>query len=113
MSINPAQIVNDNQQSGLLNLHLRKNRRKKNNNGISLSNVKASTNSNMLDLLALLEKQANAVRQSLNPDFVSNDFITSIKYVKTNDIYHIIGKIYCKSILEIKRIEYVEFDNIS
>ena len=82
MSINPAQIVNDNQQSGLLNLHLRKNIRKNINNGINFSNVKASTNSNMLDLLALLEKQANAVRQSLNPDFVSNDF--KVEFNKSN-----------------------------
>ena len=41
-------------------------------------------------------------------DFISNDFITSIQYVKTNDIYHIIGMLYCKSIVEIKRIDFEE-----
>ena len=46
-------------------------------------------------------------------DFVSNDYITSIQYVKTNDIYHIIGKIYCKSKVEIKRIGYEEIEKIS
>jgi len=41
-------------------------------------------------------------------DFASNDYIVSVQYVKTDDIYHTIGKIYCKSIVEIKRIDYQE-----
>ena len=90
MSLNPEQIVNDNQnnQNGLLNLYLRKNKRKKNNNGTGSSNIKASNGNRMLDLLALLEQQANAVRQSLNPQFIDNDFNVQ---VSNNDINMIVG----------------------
>ena len=41
-------------------------------------------------------------------DKISNDYITSIEYVKTSDIYSVIGKLYCKSIVEIKRIDFEE-----
>lgn len=37
---------------------------------------------------------------------VKNGYIVREEIVKTNDIYHEIGKIYCKSIVEIKRIDY-------
>ena len=37
-----------------------------------------------------------------------NDYIVVEKEVLTNDIYHEIGKIYCTSIEEIKRISYYE-----
>lgn len=37
-----------------------------------------------------------------------NDYVVRTEIVKTNDIYHEIGKIYCQSIVEIKRIDYIE-----
>lgn len=37
-----------------------------------------------------------------------NDYVTIEKVVKTNDIYHEIGYIYCTSIEHIKRIDYIE-----
>ena len=37
-----------------------------------------------------------------------NDYVTYEKIVKTNDIYHEIGYIYCTSIEHIKRIDYIE-----
>lgn len=41
-------------------------------------------------------------------NMVLNDYVTIEKVVKTNDIYHEIGYIYCTSIEHIKRIDYIE-----
>ena len=41
-------------------------------------------------------------------DKISNDYIISIEYVKTDDIYHVIGKIYCKASDKIKSIDFEE-----
>lgn len=41
-------------------------------------------------------------------DIVKNDYVTVIKDVLTNDVYHEIGKIYCTSFVDIKRIDYYE-----
>ncbi len=38
----------------------------------------------------------------------ANDYVVVTKIVETNDIYHEIGKIYCQSIEEIKRIDYTK-----
>lgn len=43
-------------------------------------------------------------------DISTNDYKTIEKIVKTNDIYHEIGYIYCKSIVKIKRIDYIEIE---
>lgn len=37
-----------------------------------------------------------------------NDYEVIEKIVKTNDIYHEIGYIYCTTIEDIKRIDYME-----
>lgn len=37
-----------------------------------------------------------------------NDYEVIEKIVKTNDIYHKIGYIYCTTIEDIKRIDYME-----
>ena len=37
-----------------------------------------------------------------------NDYEVIEKTVKTNDIYHKIGYIYCTTIEDIKRIDYME-----
>lgn len=37
-----------------------------------------------------------------------NDYEVEEKLVKTNDIYHEIGYIYCSTLEEIKRIDYTE-----
>ena len=37
-----------------------------------------------------------------------NDYEVEKKLVKTNDIYHEIGYIYCSTLEEIKRIDYTE-----
>lgn len=37
-----------------------------------------------------------------------NDYEVVEKIVKTNDIYHEIGYIYCTTLEEIKRIDYIE-----
>ena len=39
-----------------------------------------------------------------------NDYIVNEKIVKTEDIYHEIGFIYCNSITDIKRIDYKEIE---
>lgn len=41
-------------------------------------------------------------------DITTNDYKTTEKIIKTNDIYHEIGYIYCTSIVLIKRIDYIE-----
>ncbi len=41
-------------------------------------------------------------------NFIKNDYEVVEKIVKTNDIYHEIGYIYCTSIVSIKRIDYME-----
>ena len=41
-------------------------------------------------------------------DFSSNSYIVETRIVETNDIYHIIGYIYCTSFVDIKRIDYIE-----
>ena len=38
----------------------------------------------------------------------ANDYIVEERIVNTHDIYHTIGKIYCTTIEEIKRISYME-----
>ena len=38
----------------------------------------------------------------------ANDYIVREEIVKTNDLYHEIGKIYCQSLVAIKRIDYEE-----
>lgn len=43
-------------------------------------------------------------------NIMKNDYVTYEKIVKTNDIYHEIGKIYCTSLTKIKRIDYQEID---
>lgn len=37
-----------------------------------------------------------------------NDYEVVEKTIKTNDIYHEIGYIYCTTLEEIKRIDYIE-----
>lgn len=37
-----------------------------------------------------------------------NDYIVEKRIVKTDDIYHTIGYIYCTSLVGIKRIDYKE-----
>lgn len=39
---------------------------------------------------------------------ISNDYIIEERIVKTLDIYHTIGYIYCTSLVHIKRIDYYE-----
>lgn len=41
----------------------------------------------------------------------ANDYIVRQEIVKTNDLYHEIGKIYCQSLVVIKRIDYEELKN--
>ena len=41
-------------------------------------------------------------------NFMKNDYEVIEKIVRTNDIYHEIGYIYCTTLEEIKRIDYVE-----
>ena len=43
-------------------------------------------------------------------NIVKNDYVVREETVETNDIYHEIGKIYCQSIVEIKRIDYQEIN---
>ena len=38
----------------------------------------------------------------------ANDYIVVTNIVETDDIYHEIGKIYCQSLEEIKRIDYMK-----
>ena len=38
----------------------------------------------------------------------ANIYTVSIQYVKTNDIFHVIGKIFYNSIVEIKSIDFEE-----
>lgn len=41
-----------------------------------------------------------------------NDYITYEKLVKTNDIYHEIGYLYCTELQHIKRIDFVELKDV-
>mgnify|MGYP005768394161 CR=1 FL=1 len=41
-------------------------------------------------------------------NFMKNDYEVVKRTVKTNDIYHEIGYIYCTTLEEIKRIDYYE-----
>ncbi|MBR6613203.1 MAG: hypothetical protein IKK84_00360 [Clostridia bacterium] len=41
-------------------------------------------------------------------DIKVNDYVVVEKIIETKDLYHEIGKIYCQSIEEIKRIDYKE-----
>lgn len=43
-------------------------------------------------------------------DILINDYKTTEMIVKTNDIYHEIGKIYCTWICKIKRIDYIKIE---
>lgn len=42
-----------------------------------------------------------------------NDYIVEEKIVKTDDIYHEIGYIYCTTIEDIKRIDYCKIKEVS
>lgn len=41
-------------------------------------------------------------------NIMKNDYVVREKIVKTNDIYHEIGKIYCTELCKIERIGYIE-----
>lgn len=41
-------------------------------------------------------------------DITKNDYVVIEEVITTCDIYHEIGKIYCTSIEDIKRIDYVK-----
>lgn len=41
-------------------------------------------------------------------NIIKNDYITEERIVETYDIYHTIGYIYCTSLEQIKRIDYIE-----
>lgn len=41
-------------------------------------------------------------------DIRVNDYVVVERIIKTDDLYHEIGKIYCQSIEDIKRIDYKE-----
>ncbi len=41
-------------------------------------------------------------------NFMKNDYEVVEKIIKTNDIYHEIGHIYCTTLEEIERIDYTE-----
>ena len=41
-------------------------------------------------------------------NIMKNDYVTYEKIVKTNDIYHEIGYLYCTGLQHIKRIDYIE-----
>ena len=41
-------------------------------------------------------------------NFIKNDYEVIEKIIKTNDIYHEIGYIYCTTLEDIKRIDYTE-----
>jgi len=41
-------------------------------------------------------------------NILKRDYILEERIVKTNDIYHEIGYIYCTTIEDIKRIDYYE-----
>ena len=43
-------------------------------------------------------------------DITKNDYIVKEEIIKTNDLYHEIGKIYSTSIEHIKRIDYQEVE---
>lgn len=54
-----------------------------------------------------MEKYRLYIRQY---DITTNDYKVREEIVETNDIYHTIGKMYCSSITEIKRIDYQRID---
>lgn len=39
---------------------------------------------------------------------LKNDYVVYVKIIRTNDIYHEIGKLYCTETCDIKRIDYEE-----
>ena len=41
-------------------------------------------------------------------NFIKNDYEVIEKIIETKDIYHEIGYIYCTTLEEIKRIDYIE-----
>lgn len=41
---------------------------------------------------------------------LKNDYIVEEYTVETKDIYHTIGEIYCRTIEDIKRIDYVKIE---
>ena len=43
-------------------------------------------------------------------NIMKNDYEVVEQIVKTNDIYHEIGYIYCTTLEEIERIDYVELE---
>lgn len=43
-------------------------------------------------------------------NIMKNDYVVREKIIKTNDIYHEIGKLYCTELCKIKRIDYQEID---
>ena len=43
-------------------------------------------------------------------NILANDYVTYERTIKTKDLYHEIGKIYCTEICEIKRIDYYEIE---
>lgn len=43
-------------------------------------------------------------------NITKNDYKVREEIVETNDIYHEIGKIYCTSLCDIKRIDYMKID---
>lgn len=49
----------------------------------------------------------------LKYSILKNDYIVEECIVETKDIYHTIGEIYCKTIEDIKRIDYVKIKKIS
>lgn len=44
-----------------------------------------------------------------------NDYITKVKCIQTDDIYHYIGWLYCNTLEDIKRVDYqdITFDYYS
>ena len=43
-------------------------------------------------------------------NFIKNDYEVVEKIIETKDIYHEIGYIYCTTLEEIKRIDYVRLE---
>lgn len=51
-------------------------------------------------------KRYNIYYQQYN--IIVNDYISYIRVVETNDVYHIIGEMICNSLEAIKNIRYTE-----
>lgn len=45
-------------------------------------------------------------------NIMKNDYVIYEKIVKTNDIYHEIGYLYCTELQHIKRIDYIELKEV-